>query len=69
MLTYLLVGLIVQIVITLTRMARGVCPELDFDEFKDWIIFIGTLIVMCTVNVLIWPLTICFEIINIKNGV
>ena len=69
MLTYLWIGLIVQCVITLTRMARGVVPKLDFDGFIGWFIFIVTFIVIGVVSLLIWPLSICCEIINIKNGV
>lgn len=66
---YLLIGLIVQCVITLSRMARGVVPSLDFKGFSEWLIFAVTFIVGAIVNALVWPATIVFEIINVKNGV
>ena len=36
MLTYLLIGLIVQMIITITRMLRGVVPLLDLEGFYEW---------------------------------
>ena len=64
MLTYLLIGAAIQGWICVERYTRGVA------SFEGWtfvtaIVFVG----LAAVNIAIWPLTLVFEIINIKMGV
>lgn len=67
MLTYLIIGVIVQACILIERAIR--LPELlDFtgrEGWKFWVAYIATVIVGCAFNVLIWPVTIVAEIYNI----
>ena len=61
MLTYLLIGLAVQIIIVAERVGiRKVGSFADFEPF-DWIVFI----VCCINNVLAWPIAIGCEIYNV----
>ncbi len=65
MLTYLVIGLIIQIVVFIERYIR--MPEVYqiwWDEPKSWLIFIG----FAAINVSLWPISIICEIINVVHG-
>lgn len=66
MLTYFIIGLIVQLAIIVERVIR--VPEywtlLEFDKLVTWI----SLIVAIAINVLAWPLSIIMEIWLVING-
>jgi hypothetical protein len=69
MLTYLLIGLTVQLVITFTRVfVRRVTPELDFDSWQEWAGFVLVLIIGGLINIVVWPFTVVAEVYNIKRG-
>ena len=70
MITYFIIGIIVQLVIIIERVIRIPGLWLHNNEGRPyWVGFWTTLIVGCTINVLVWPLTIICEIINIAHGV
>jgi hypothetical protein len=65
MLTYFVVGLIVQIIIFIERFIR--IPELYqfwWNSWKAWILFI----VFMFINIALWPVSIICEIINVVRG-
>ena len=70
--TYLLIGLIVQILICIERFARGVATIEDVKEsFKSLPSAIGfsvTFLIGVFINVLTWPIGIPFEIYYIIKG-
>lgn len=64
MLTYLLIGVIVEILIIVIRTIRGVATWDDVDgQVLLAILFFGL------INILIWPITIIAEVANTINGV
>lgn len=66
MLTYLIIGLIVQIIITTERVIRKVAGP----SVKTWGLATYAVFLVCAViNILVWPIVIMFEIRNIKNHV
>ena len=67
--TYLLIGLVVQIVTTVERVIRGVVI-LDgvFDAPSNIAIFVITFIIGFIFNIVIWPFSIICEIKNIIDG-
>ena len=69
--TYLLIGLLVQIVTTIERFIRGVARVEDvkesFESLSGAIGFCTVFILGWVFNVLSWPLSIVFEVINIIN--
>ena len=66
MLTYLMIALVVQIIITTERMIRKVAGP----SIKTWNLGTYAAFALLAVrNILIWPITIMFEICNIKNHV
>lgn len=67
--TYLLIGLVVQIITTVERVIRGVV-NLDgvFDAPSNVAIFVITFIIGFIFNIVIWPFTIICEIKNIIDG-
>ena len=67
--TYLLIGLVVQIITTVERVIRGVVI-LDgvFDTPSNIAIFVITFIIGFIFNILIWPFSIICEIKNIIDG-
>ena len=69
MLTYLAIGLVVQLLITVERFLRGVVPT-DFSNFdwRDWATFVGVLVIGGISNILAWPFALVAEIFNIKRG-
>lgn len=69
MLTYLAIGLVVQILITFDRVCiRKVTPELGFTSWLEWAGFILVLIIGGIFNIVIWPITIVAEAFNIIRG-
>ena len=65
MLTYFVIGVIVQIAIFIERFIR--MPEIYqfwWSEWKAWIVFIAFIVI----NVAIWPISIICEIINVIRG-
>ena len=65
MLTYLLIGLVIEGVVILERIARNVVGEPEGWTFGTWMTFLG----LVTFNILIWPITLVSEIYNIKLGI
>ena len=66
MLTYLMIGLIVQIIITSERVIREVAGP----SIKTWDLVTYAVFLVCAViNIIVWPISIIFEIRNIKNHV
>ena len=67
--TYLLIGLVVQIITTVERVIRGVVI-LDgvFDAPSNIAIFVITFIIGFIFNIVIWPFSIICEIKNIIDG-
>ena len=67
MLTYLIIGLIVQMAIIIERAIR--VPEYwSLVDFKDWRIQ-ASLVVGIIINVVAWPLSIIMEIFNVIHGI
>ena len=70
--TYLLIGLIVQILTCIERFARGVAPIEKIKEFftslTGAIGFSVTFLIGVFINVLTWPIGIPFEIYYIIKG-
>ena len=65
MLAYIVVGIIVQIVVFIERFIR--IPEIYqfwWNDWKPWVIFIGFI----AINVVLWPISIICEIINVVHG-
>lgn len=67
MLTYLIIGLIVQAVILIERAIR-LSGYWDLLDFKDWRTWVG-LLYGITVNTVLWPLTIIMEIWLVIHGI
>lgn len=66
MLTYLMIGLIVQIIITSERVIRKVAGS----SIKTWnLVDYAVFLVFAVINIIVWPISIIFEIRNIKNHV
>ena len=66
MLTYLMIGLIVQIIITSERVIREVAGQ----SIKTWnLVDYAVFLVCAVINIIVWPISIIFEIRNIKNHV
>ena len=68
--TYLLIGLVVQIITTVERVIRGVVI-LDgvFDTPSNIAIFVITFIIGGIFNIIIWPYSIVCECKNIMKGI
>lgn len=67
MLTYLIIGLIVQAVILIERAIRF-SDYWDLLDLKDWRTW-GGLLYGITVNTVLWPLTIIVEIWLVIHGI
>ena len=70
MLTYLAIGLVVQLLITFERVViRRVAPT-DFSNYSwaDWGTFVCVLIIGGISNILAWPFALVAEIFNIVRG-
>ena len=62
MLTYLIIGLLVQIVTTTERVLRKVAGDSIITwNWLDYVVFL----VSAAINVITWPISIIFEIRNI----
>ena len=62
MLTYLIIGLLVQIVTTTERVLRKVAGDsITTWNWLDYVVFL----VSVAINVITWPISIIFEICNI----
>lgn len=71
MITYLLIGLMVQILIIAERILRGV-TGIDAGLPKtgvEWAGYIAGILFWGVINIALWPITIVCEINNIKKGV
>lgn len=67
MLTYLIIGLVVQLVILIERFIR--LPDLwAYMKSLDWKAWMG-MIIGIIINVLAWPLSIVMEIWLIVHGI
>ena len=64
MLKYFIIGLIIQIVISVTRCMRKVADAKVLLDPRGLLIYLG----MVVFNVIVWPISIICEIINIKRG-
>ena len=70
MLTYLLIGLGVQLWTTFMRVfVRKVAPIPTFDGWFDVLCFVLVLIGGGFVNIVLWPLTVVMEVRNIVRGI
>lgn len=67
MLTYLIIGIIVQIVILAERAIR-IPYYWDLIDFKDWRTWVG-LLYGITVNTVLWPLSVVMEIWLVIHGI
>ena len=67
MTTYLWIGLIVQSLIIIARMARGVA-RVEITSVLEGIGFAIGFVIIMTINIVIWPLTFVCEIINTIQG-
>lgn len=65
MITYFIIGTIIQFVIIIERYVR--LTEVR-EAWKSWKTWVGA-VVIGIVNIILWPITIVFEVINIKNGI
>ena len=70
MITYLLIGLIVQILVIAERIIRGVATVADLPKTGiEWAGYIAGILFWGVINIALWPITIVCEINNIKKGV
>ena len=65
---YLLIGSIIELAIIYNRTEVRKIASLNDMDFNDLIAII-ILFGMIALNVILWPLTIIFEIYNIHNGI
>lgn len=69
MITYLLIGLMLQILIIAERIIRGVATVADLPKTGiEWAGYITGLLFLSMFNILVWPISIVCEIYNIKKG-
>ena len=69
MITYLLIGLMVQMLIIVERIIRGVATVADLPKTGiEWAGYITGLLFLSMFNILVWPISIVCEIHNIKKG-
>ena len=69
MITYLLIGLMVQILIIAERKIRGVVTVANLPKTGvEWAGFITGMLFLPMINILVWPISIVCEIYNIKKG-
>lgn len=67
MITYILIGIIVQVVILIERAIR-VPDYIALMEWSNWLTWV-VLLAGLSFNVLVWPITIICEIMNIIHGI
>lgn len=70
MITYLLIGLVVQILIIAERKIRGVVTTVANlpKTGVEWAGYITGMLFLSMINILVWPISIVCEICNIKEG-
>ena len=68
MITYLLIGLMVQILIIAERKIRGVAFANLPKTGVEWAGYITGMLFLSMINILVWPISIACEIYNIKKG-
>ena len=69
MITYLLIGLMVQILIIVERIIRGVVTVANLPKTGvEWAGYITGMLFLSMFNILVWPISIACEIHNIKKG-
>lgn len=68
MITYLLIGLMVQILIIAERKIRGVTFANLPKTGVEWAGYITGILFLSMFNILVWPISIVCEIYNIKKG-
>lgn len=69
MITYLLIGLMVQILIIAERIIRGVATVADLPKTgEERAGYITGILFLSMFNILVWPISIVCEIYNIKKG-
>ena len=70
MITYLLIGLMVQILIIAERKIRGVVTFANLPKMGvvEWAGYITGMLFLSMINILVWPISIVCEIYNIKKG-
>ena len=69
MITYLLIGLMVQMLIIVERIIRGVATVANLPKTGvEWAGYITAMVFLCMINILVWPISIVCEIYNIKKG-
>lgn len=68
---YLKIGTMVQLIIIAVHFITKKTTKDDFDDFKseDWIWFGVSLVIGAAINIIMWPLTIVFEIDNAIKGI
>ena len=68
MITYLLIGLMVQILIIAERIIRGVDTVANLPKTgTEWAGFITGMLFLSMINILVWPMSIVCELNNIKK--
>ena len=69
MITYLLIGLMVQILIIAERRIRGVATTVANlpKTGVEWAGYITGMLFLSMINILVWPISIVCEIYNIKK--
>lgn len=65
MLTYLIIGVIIQVLIVVIRRFVRKLATFEGWEFTTWIMFLS----LCLFNIVIWPVTIVAEVVNTARGV
>lgn len=70
MITYLLIGLMVQILIIAERIIRGVATVAVLPKMSiiEWAGYITGMLFLSMINILVWPISIVCELNNIKKG-
>ena len=68
---YVLIGVIVQLVIIFERAVIRKVIDLSgvFDTLLGVTVFSIALLIGSLVNIAVWPVSIVFEIINVKEGI
>ena len=69
MITYLLIGLMVQILIIAERIIRGIVTVANLPKTGvEWAGYITVMLFLSMFNILLWPISIVCEIYNLKKG-
>ena len=69
MITYLLIGLMVQMLIIVERIIRGIDTVANLPKTgTEWAGFITGMLFLSMINILVWPISIACEIYDIIKG-